>query len=61
MDGCWWLIGFFALTLTGAAVRLVRKPLTLGPIIFLVYSILGITLVGLYTFGMSKLQLGPRG
>ena len=61
MDGCWWLIGFFALILAGAAVRLVRKPLTLGPIIFWVYSILGITLVGLYTFGMSKLQLGPRG
>lgn len=60
-SGEWWILTALTLAATTAIAHLARGNRSLGAIILLIYSVLGIVLVVLWMIGMSLLTFGPVG
>jgi hypothetical protein len=60
-SGEWWLLAAFTLATAAAIAHLARGNRSLGAVILLIYSVLGVVLIVLWMIGMSLLTFGPAG
>lgn len=61
VDALWWTQFVLVLAAAIATQGIIQKRNVLGWLILLTYALLGIALVGLAQFALSRLMIGPVG